>query len=193
MENEYDQAALYRMIQESLDISCTIDEAINDSIENRKLNRQSFRLTNDLLNKVDTYVDNVIRGLKIAKLILNAKKIKNFILNDGYYEYINKMIKELDNVCLQVNNNKQLLSSLRESLNKLEYYDNIVCNVEISLLVTSIYNKTETLLNYYNDFLEEISNFAVGVTYYGNVDYKEMLKEYDNDINDSVMKLGLQK
>ena len=171
----------------------SIEEAIAMKKENDKYIKSSFDNCNKLFKFVSLNRDNLIKILRYAKVRLNIVKYMSIILNLEYTESIVDNLEKVRSTDSKVKNEKELLNSIKNSINTLQKNNVVLCNNDICLLLAYINNLNGALLSDVEEYLKINSMAIRGIRYNGNKTYEEDIKAIEERIDEFKLTLGLPK
>ena len=184
---------LKEMIYEMLNQGITVEEAIDIKKKDDVLTKESFDICNNTYKAVNTSRKEIIMLLNITKLRLQLYKTISFLLSEGSDQILKDSIDKINETKEYLKNEKELLISIKNSLKELKKYNVSVCNYDINALLTSIFQLNEKSMYDLKEYMQWCSMAINGITYYGNKNYQEEIKQLSLEIEKYTLRLGLNK
>ena len=184
---------LKEMIYEMLNQGITVEEAIDIKKKDDVLTKESFDICNNTYKAVNTSRIEIIMLLNITKLRLQLYKTVSFLLSEGSGQILKDSIDKINETKEYLKNEKELLISIKNSLKELKKYNVSVCNYDINALLTSIFQLNEKSIYDLKEYMQWCSMAINGITYYGNKNYQEEIKQLSLEIEKYTLRLGLNK
>ena len=186
-----DEDALNKLLNELVNSITSVDDAIKDKEEENKLLKESFNNVKNLYKDVSNVRKMIIDQLNLSKLKLQLVKLYSILINSGYIDILNLELNKINETNYEFKSQKNLLIAIKDSIKKLEQYNTGVCNYDISVLLSLIYDKDFKVIEILNDYLKTCEYAMKGITYYGNKRLDDDLEEINNQINTHTLKLGI--
>ena len=190
---EYTEEELKKMIQEMMNQSISVDDAITQKLEENLLISDSFKVCEEALESVSKYRLYSSRTIQLSVLRLKLVRLITYILNLSSIDLINDNINKFNDSNKILINEKELLKEIKNSVVELKKYNVGTCNYDICLLLSLLVDLNELIMLDLNDYMHTCELAVKGITYYSNKTYKEELKELENKIDTYSLKLGFNK
>ena len=181
------------IVMDMLTRSYTIEEAIAEKQEEDKMIEENFDACMYSYDALSNYRKKCISMLYFAKIRLYLTKLLALLLNSESYGIIGDTIEKVNDTRNKFVEQKELLTSIKNSLDKLRKNKTIVCNYELCYLMNLIYNLNDRRMLELNDYMKGSTLAINGIRYYGNKTYNDEIKVLDSEVNKFSMRLGLTK
>lgn len=192
-EEEMTTEELKEMIIDMLNQGITVEEAIEIKKKDDILTKESFDICNTTYKAVNNSRIESIVALNITKLRLQLYKMISFLLSEGSDEILKDSIVKINETKEVLTNEKELLMDIKRSLKELKKYNTSICNYDINALLTSIFRLNEDTILDLKEYMQWCSMAINGITYYGNKNYQDEIKELEKEIENYSLRLGLNK
>lgn len=180
-------------VKSALTSTYTIDELIQEKREEQALINLNFDVTSGNLKQVNnnrkTLIKRIINARNITVL---ATFLIQIIDNNVYYE-IERLTKNINNNVNKLKSEKELLITLKKSLQELKKYNSCDCNYDINELLVLLNDKNGLIYDIVIDEIKNTSTRIKGFDIISSTANEEKLKDLENDINNVTLKLGINK
>lgn len=190
MEEDFSKEELREIMFKILDDAITIEEAIDQKKQEKEMLEETYKVC------MSTY-KTISYNNRRLDLILNLAKLRyrlyNLLTAMRYSSMYDGIITKIDEVQDRFQNEKELLTEIKNSLKLLKKNEVIVCNVQIAYLLSLIYDLNEMMIKEFGEYTRASTLKLKGITYYGNKTYDEEIESLENTINLQCLRLGLSK
>ena len=190
MEEDFSKEELREIMFKILDDAVTIEEAIDQKKQEKEMLEETYKVC------ISTY-KTISYNNRRLDLILNLAKLRyrlyNLLTAMRYSSMYDGIITKIDEVQDRFQNEKELLTEIKNSLKLLKKNEVIVCNVQIAYLLSLIYDLNEMMIKEFGEYTRASTLKLKGITYYGNKTYDEEIESLENTINLQCLRLGLSK
>lgn len=181
---------LLEIIQESL-ADHTVEEALKIKKEQDDIIKESFDVTWQNYDAVSILRKEILKSLSLVRFRMIFLRVLTTIINYNALGELDYLSERLRNSTMEIKDQKKLLDLIKSTIVTLQNNDIVECNYNLCELLSNIYDKDQLLFNTLVREIEISSAAIKGI----NITYPDSpetdLNELDNNINNGLLKLGL--
>ena len=190
---EIDEDTLRQLVLDALHASNTIDEVLENKKQEDAMTKKSFKVAWDGYRAVKKSKNVNLMILKTTRLRLQLLRIIALIFNSSSKEILDMIDDKIQEVSSEYISEKDILIQIQKSLKKLQAAKASNCNFEICKLLALLVIKNELLMNSFSEDLDKYRMASRGIDYISSGKTQEELDELNNQIDESIFRLGLKQ
>lgn len=192
MEKDDNLKEIIEAIQNELNKSYSIEEALKEKENENKLINDSFESLWESYNAVNTVRVEEIKKMTTFKYKIILRNLLLMMVRDDTYFQIVEFIKLLDEATLELKDEKKLLLLIKEAIQKLQSQKVCNCNYDLSILLSLLFDKNIAIFKDNRNEAHACASRINGISTQSTTKYKDEKEILDKEIDKLVLKLGIK-